>query len=236
MSIRSIRLAWLIPLLGFAACGDGTEPIAPESSLRPGEPQPATQLNVPEDHPGNPFYALLFNGLTPDSPHFFFPHANGWGAVAFERELGCVPPDFNLLLEFDFTPAFPGGPPRSMLCTLTVEGVQVWHNPPDPITVDPGPIFIMSRGLGDVPVVFARWDEIEAAMADAVLTLPELLALPSAMVGSADHFVALYVNGPAPDDRLMNRLSASGTLPDGRAFRVLAVERPAGTDYQVEFR
>jgi hypothetical protein len=236
MSTRITRLAWLVPLLGLAACGDGTELLAPESSLGPEEPQLATRLIVPDDHPGNPFYALLFNGLDPESPHFFLPHANGWGAVAFERELGCVPPDFNLLLEFDVVPAFPGGPPRSFLCTLTVEGFQVWHNPPNPLTVDPGPIFIMSRGLGDVPVVFARWDEIQAAMADAVLTLPELLELPSAMIGSADHFVALYVNGPAPDDRLMNRLSASGSLPDGRAFRVSAVESNAGTRYQVEFR
>jgi hypothetical protein len=236
MSSRIPRLALLVPLLGFAACGDGTEPIAPDSSLAPDEPRLAVRLDVPEDHPGNPFYALLFNGLLPESPHFFFPHANGWGAVAFERELGCVPPDFNLLLEFDFTPAFPGGPPRAFLCTLTVEGFQLWHDPPDPPTADASPIFILSRGLGDVPVVFARWDEIQAAMADAVLTLPELLALPSAMVGSADHFVALYVNGPAPDNRLMNRLSASGDLPDGRTFRVSAVESNAGTRYQVQLR
>lgn len=191
---------------------------------------------MPEDHPGNPFYALIFNGLDPEAPHFFFPHSNGWGAAAFERKLGCVPPDFNLLLEFDFTPAFPGGPPRPFLCDLTVRGFQVWHNPPDPIAVDPGPVFITSVGLGDVPVVFARWDEIEDAMADAVLTLPELLALPSAIVGSADHFVALYVNGPAPDDHLMNKLSAHGSLPDGRSFRVHAEESAAGTRYQVELR
>lgn len=235
MNTRTGYIGLLVPLLVAASCDTPTAP-STDSTLAPTEPESAVRLTVPEDHPGNPFYALIFNGLDRDGPHFFFPHADGWGAAAFERDPACVPPDFNLLLEFDFTPAFPGGPLRPFLCQLTVEGSQVWHNPPDPLAVDPGPIYIESRGLGDVPVVFARWDEIEAAMADDVLTVPELLALPSAMVGSADHFVALYVNGPAPPDRLMNRLSANGSLPDGRSFRVLGVESAAGTRYQVEFR
>lgn len=231
-----IHLAMLIALLGAIACDVTDGPLGSDPRLEPTVPDHATRLAVPDDHPGNPFYALIFNGLEPESRHFFFPHANGWGAAAFERELGCVPPDFNLLLEFDFTPAFPGGPPRPFLCTLTVEGYNIWHNPPDPDPVDPGPIFVMSRGLGDVPVVFARWEEIETAMADATLTLPELLALPSAMVGSADHFVATYENGPPPDDRLMNKMTASGSLPDGRSFRVKAVESASGTRYDVQLR
>lgn len=231
-----IHLAVLIALIAVVGCDEAAGPPSPERELTPAAPANATRLAIPADHPGNPFYALIFNGLTPESKHFFFPHEDGWGAAAFERELECVPPDFNLLLEFDFTPAFPGGPPRPFLCDLTVEGFQIWHNPPNPMPVDPGPIFVLSRGLGDVPVVFARWEEIQAAMADAVLTLPELLALPSAMVGSADHFIATYENGPPPDDRLMNKLSASGNLPDGRSFRVQAVESATGTRYEVVLR
>jgi hypothetical protein len=69
-----------------------------------------------------------------------------------------------------------------------------------------------------------------------VLTLPELLALPSAMVGSADRLTALYVNGPPPEDRPMNELSASGTLPDGRAFRIHANESMGGTGYRIDIR
>lgn len=234
MLIRPTRPALLLPIIGALACSGESTPAA----LDPGplEPQHAVHLNVPGEHPGNPFYALIFNGLEPESPHFSFPHSDGWGAAAFERELHCVPPDFNLLLEFDFTPAFPGGPPRPFLCDLTVEGYQVWENAPDPLPVDPGPIFVQTRGLGAVPVILARWEEITDAMADGVLTLPELLALPSAVEGSADHFVALYVNGPPPDDRLLNKLSASGSLPDGRHFRIHASESQGGTRYRVDIR
>lgn len=95
---------------------------------------------------------------------------------------------------------------------------------------------VMSKGLGAVPVVFAHWSEIETAMADMVLTLPELLALPSAIVGSADRLTALYVNGPRPEDRLMNKLSASGSLPDGRSFRIHANESAGGTGYRIDIR
>jgi hypothetical protein len=237
MGLPSPRQSCFLPVLALVVgCEAGGEMLEPAGPLPPAEADLAVRLRVPEDHPGNPFYALIFNGLTPESPDFFFPHSDEWGAAAFERRLECVPPDFNLLEEFDFTPAFPGGPPRPFLCPLTVSGYQIWHNPPDPLPVDPGPVFVMSRGLGAVPVVFARWDEIEEAMADLVLTLPELLALPSAMVGLADHFVATYVNGPPPDDRLLNKVSASGLLPDGRSFRVQGNESEAGTRYHVEIR
>ncbi len=52
---------------------------------------------------------------------------------------------------------------------------------------------------------------------------------------TADHFFAEYVNGTF-DDRLMNKVSASGTLPDGRSFRVFANESQARTSYQVVIR
>lgn len=236
MLTRLAGLALLVSLIAALSCAQPSEPVALDPESTQMGPLHSVHLDVPDEHPGNPFYALIFNGLAPESPDFFFPHSDGWGAAAFERQPECVPPDFNLLLEFDFTPAFPGGPPRPFLCELTVEGFQLWENRPDPLPVDPGPIFVQSRGLGAVPIVFARWSEITDAMADGILTLPELLGLPSAMVGSADRFVALYVNGPPPDDRLMNTLSASGSLPDGRAFRVHANESAAGTRYSVEIR
>jgi hypothetical protein len=231
----SSALTGLVALL-LAACEEVPSPMAPGANPDVDPPTEASRLAVPGDHPGNPFYALIFNGLEPESPHFFFPHDEGWGAAAFERELWCVPSDFNLLEEFDFTPAFPGGPPRPFLCPLTVEGFHIWDNPPSPLPVDPGPIMVLSRGLGAVPVVFAHWPELVAAMADGVLTLPELLALPSAIVGTADRFSAQYVNGPPPDDRLMNMLTAHGDLPDGRSFRVQATESQADTRYRIEIR
>lgn len=216
-----------------SGCDERPEPLTPRGAVPEG-PSHSVQLQVPADHPGNPFYALIFNGFDPEGPHFFFPHSDEWGAAIFERDLGCVPPDFNLLEEFDFTPAFPGGPPRPFLCRLTVNGFQVWEEAPGSEPVEGGPIFVMSRGLGHVPVVFARWSEIEAAMSDMVLTLPELLELPSAMVGSADRFIGVYANGAPPEHRLMNKVSASGTLPDGREFRIAANESENGTRYQVK--
>ena len=49
--------------------------------------------------------------------------------VFFYRSPDCVPADFNLLDSLDFTPAFPGGPPRPFLCELQIEGRALWHSP-----------------------------------------------------------------------------------------------------------
>lgn len=230
---RTLILPFAASFLLAAACDDATAPAAPDD-LRP---TLGVQLEVPEEHPGNPFYSPIHRN--PGS--FLFPRTEAWGAAPFERQLSCVPPDFNLLTLFDFTPAFPGGPPRVFRCTLTVEGFNVWENGPAP--VDPGPVMVQSRGLGAVPVVVARWNEIEAAMSDGVLTLPELLDLPSAMVGVADTYVANYVNGPLPLGFVMHKIVASGTLPNGRSFRVhvnsTCLELPCAEGevrYQIDIR
>lgn len=144
-----MKIQFVVPavamLLLVSACDDHTEPLTPARAAEPWARSGSVQLEVPAEHPGNPLYALIFNGLTSESPHF-----------------------------------------------------------------------------------------LDAAMSDLVLTLQELLDLPSAMVGSADRFVATYVNGPPPDDRLLNKLSANGTLPDGREFRISANEREGGTRYRVK--
>lgn len=80
------------------------------------------------------------------------------------------------------------------------------------------------NGLGAVPVVFAAWSEIEAAIADDVLTLPELLDLPSAMVGLADHYKETVVSGSLPSGQVAFRLNARGVLPDGRRFQLVYVD------------
>jgi hypothetical protein len=58
--------------------------------------------------------------LDDGSPYFF--HDDQWAAFVFLRLPSCVPADFNLLDQADFTPAFPGGPPRVFGCALTVDG------------------------------------------------------------------------------------------------------------------
>lgn len=168
-------------------------------------------LKVPEESPGPPFYSILQPG--------FYPHNEEWGIAPFGRELSCVPDDHNLLVLFDFVPAFPGGPPRPLLCPLTVEGHEHWQNGPG---IDPAPRQTQMRGLGAVPIVFAQWSEIQTAISDGVLTLPELLGLPSAMVGTAESYKEtdiLGFSGPHGAGKGMFKITARGTLPDGRSFR-----------------
>ena len=193
----------------LAGCNGSSSPVAVEQP--DGLEAASVVFKVPEESAGPPYYSPLQPG--------FFPNDGEWGAVPFERELGCVPGDHNLLLLFDFVPAFPGGPPRPFLCPLTVEGHEHWQHGPG---IDPAPRQTQFRGLGAVPIVFAEWDEIQTAIADGVLTLPELLALPSAMVGVGSFYKEtdiLGISGPHGAGKGMYKISASGSLPDGRSFR-----------------
>jgi hypothetical protein len=85
-------------------------------------------------------------------------------------------------------------------------------------------------------VVFARWDEVQAAMADAVLNLPELAGLPSAIAGTTDLFITLHLIEPTPEDRLMNRLETNGSMSDGRSFWNHASESQPGTRCLISIR
>lgn len=203
----------------FGACHDEgpTDTLRSESS---GSIEPAAvRLAVPDEHPNAPFYSPI--GLSPNTGALRFPRNEEWGAAPFVRDLGCVPPDFNLLSLFDLAPAFPEGPPRPFLCALTVAGHIVFEDGGPPPS---GLIQSQMHGLGAVPVVFAAWSEIEAAIADDVLTLPELLGLPSAMVGTADLYKETVVRGSLPSGQVAFRLNARGVLPDGRRFRLVYID------------
>src|SRR5687768_7895681 len=78
----------------------------------------------PGGTPGPPIYASVGSG--------FLPHTEELAVVFFYRSPACVPADFNLLDFLDFTPAFPGGPPRPFLCELQIEGRALWHSLDDP--------------------------------------------------------------------------------------------------------
>ena len=59
------------------------------------------------------------------------------------------------------------------------------------------------------------------ATADGVLTLPELLALPSAVIGTANQYTEtdiFGISGPLGAGRGMYKITARGTLPNGHAF------------------
>jgi hypothetical protein len=120
-------------------------------------------LNIPEDSEP-PIYANI--------QHDFLPHTEDWAVVVFYRSPECVPPDFNLLDFID--------PPAAFSCALQIQGHENWRSLDDPF-----PAKVLVHGTGAVPVWFVRWPELQAAVADDELTIGELAALPSLLIGSA---------------------------------------------------
>ncbi len=168
------------------------------------------RIEIPEDAPdGPPFYARVERSVHTD----VVPHTDAWGAVVFYRPFACVPPEFNLLNFFDVPGAFFCQP-------LSVEGFVVFRNAPPP--VDIAPMQAKWHGLGAVSVWFASWPEIQAAAADDVLTVNELIGMSSLLRGTADFFrETLHPTSILPDDGAVQpklTIVARGTLEDGRRF------------------
>lgn len=160
----------------------------------------AVRQSIPDEQAGPPFYARIEAQAI---------HTDEWAAIPFYRDPSCVPADFNLLSFFDI--------PRAFSCSLTVEGFVVWKNGPPP--QDFAPMQQVLREAGPVPVWLVSWPELESAMADGVLTIVELAALPSLQTGHADSFHEV-LHPLAGAQRGMIQLNARGTLADGRSFTV----------------
>lgn len=148
-----------------------------------------------------PFYARI--------EREFIAHDNEWAVIIFYRPPECVPDDFNLLDTIDFN-AFACTPP-------TTDGFAIWAGEP---WVSP-PIQIRIHEDGLVPVWFVGWDELQAAIADDVLTMPELEGLPSLLVGAADNYSEVLHPTDAHNVPMINYV-ARGYLEDGRSFFVHA--------------
>jgi len=184
------------------------------------------RVSVPEEDPGPPFYAAVERA--------FVPHTDEWAAITFLRQPNCVPDDFNLLDLFDVPAAFG--------CPLTVQGHLLYKNAPPP--VDDAPIMANLHGLGAVPVWFVSWPEMQSALADDVLTVPELLSLPSLRIGSASFFKETQHPGferpqGAGNGKIV--ITAHGTLTDGRTFqfqvREMGVKQQSVTRHiKIEFK
>ncbi len=162
------------------------------------------RVTVPEEDPGPPFYSSL--------ERIFVPHTDEWAAIAFLRQPGCVPDDFNLLDLIDVPAAFG--------CPLTVQGHLIYKNAPPP--VDGAPIQANLHGLGAVPVWFVSWQDMLSALGDDVLTVPELLSLPSLQIGSASFYKETQHPGHERPQGAGNgkiEINALGTLMDGRTFQ-----------------
>ena len=142
--------------------------------------------------PGPPLYA----NFAAD----FIPTDDGIVGIAFIREPSCIPTDFNLLLQFDVPAAFG--------CELTIEG-KAWRYE----ATDPFPFQMRLWGLGAVPIYFVDEAELAAATQDGVLTIGELQALPSLLVGFADSYLDVVHNdnqgGRGKGTEVLN---ASGTI------------------------
>jgi hypothetical protein len=161
-------------------------------------------LQIPEDSDA-PVYANFSRG--------FMPHTEEWAVVIFYRTPDCVPADFNLLDFFD-------PPPRPFLCDLQIKGRS---NSPSLDFPFPAEIFL--QGTGAVPLWFVRWPELQAAVADDDLTVAELAALPSLLIGSASFYHESIRNDIRGRRGGTSVVVASGTLTDGRSFQVQYTEK-----------
>jgi hypothetical protein len=190
--------------------------------------QAAVRLAIPSQDPGPPFYASI---ARPPGGQIF--QDGEWAAIPFLRATSCVPGDSNLLDGFD---------PRAFGCRLDVHGFAIYKNGPFPI--DPVPLYALLMGDGSVPVWFVRWSELRTAIADGELTIGELSALPSLLVGSASFFE--YVNQigvlrPQGEGNGKIEIASSGTLDDGRDFqfsvREMGVDQTSTLRHvRIEFR
>jgi hypothetical protein len=168
--------------------------------------QASVRVLIPSEDPGPPFYASI---ARPPGGQIF--QDGEWAAIPFLRATPCTLSDSNLLDGFDL---------RAFGCVLTVHGFAIYKNGSFPI--DPVPVYALLMGNGAVPIWFVRWSDLEAAIVDDDLTIGELAALPSLLIGSASFFE--YVNQigvlrPQGPGNGKIEIASSGTLNDGRDFQ-----------------
>ena len=189
-----VRSLLLLALCLSTACNE-QNPLAP-SRARTAIPALVEQSAGEPEPAGLPFYARLEGAFQPPALH-----SDEWAAIVFYRQPSCVPSGFNLLDFLDI--------PRAFGCPLTVDGFQIWKDPFPAL-----PIQVNITGLGAVPIWFMSWVELQAAMADGVVTIGELQGLNSLVVGSANSYRELL----HPGEHLV--MTARGVLEDGRQFSI----------------
>jgi hypothetical protein len=124
-----------------------------------------------------------------------------------------VPAEFNLLDFIDRSG-------RAFGCPLLIEGHSNWCSFEDPYPADS-----LLQGTGDVPAWFVRWPELQAAVADGELTVPELASLPALIIGTASFYQESIRNDIRGSHDANEAIAALGTLLDGRVFHVELTER-----------
>jgi len=100
---------------------------------------------------------------------------------------------------------------------MTTDSFAVFEHGPG---LDPGPYQARNRGLGTVPIWFIPTEDYLKASADGVLTMADLRC-SGAAVGTADFYSeTLHATEGAQVPLLV--VNATGTLEDGRSFRLHA--------------
>lgn len=187
----------------------------------PGTAFGAVRTEIPAEDPGPPFYARVERASVHTD---IVPNDGDWGAVVFYRSPACVPDGFNLMDLFD--------PPAAFGCSLTIDGFELWRNGPPP--EDMIPMFAKLDGLGATPVWFASWSDIQAAVADDVLTIGEVEDLPTLRMGTALVYREnLFPTDGAEEPKLWIR--AYGLLDDGRSFELRHFGREGRIETTIRF-
>lgn len=201
------RLALLFALPLFLAGCDSQSPsmTAPTDDAAAVRGGPTGELKglFRIESPMFPFYA---RAEPPSSVDGFAYHTDEWAAIVFYRDPDCVPAEFNL---FDFY-AIPG----AFFCAPAVDGFSLHV---EPLGMTPPKV---SQLHGDaVPIWFVPWNEaFQAAVANEVLTMAQLAAMPGLVKGVATTFrehLTSVENHPSP----MINITARGYIEGGGSFR-----------------
>lgn len=152
------------------------------------------ELAFPEDDPGPPFYARIAV-LGPD---VLLMESNGTVVIPMMRQVECIDPEFNLLDLYHV--------PNGFFCPLTLSGRGLIE-PNAPMGTFPA----IAYGVGsNMPVWFVDSDSLANAMADGVLTLPELEAL-NPRKGVASRYEEY--NKPRSEEDYLLVIESEGTIP-----------------------
>ncbi|WP_304517385.1 hypothetical protein [Cecembia rubra] len=151
------------------------------------------ELAFPEDDPGPPFYARIAV-LGPD---VLLMESNGTVVIPMMRQVECIDPEFNLLDLYHV--------PNGFFCPLTLSGRGLIE-PNAPMGTFPA----IAYGEGsNMPVWFVDSGLLANAMADGVLTLPELEAL-NPRKGVASRYEEY--NKPRSEEDYLLVIESEGTM------------------------
>lgn len=201
-------LVLLMALLPLSACSDDQSATMPEVQASSVDSPVRTTSPSAED-PGLPYYARV----EPAPPHVY--HDAEWAAIVFYRDPACIPDGFDLLQFF--------GAPAAFACTQLVSASSTWKEGP----FMGAPKTVNVTGMGAVPVWFFPTDVVLPALADDILTMGELEALPGRLMGSASRYQEILHPHPLPPvagggghaNPKLN-VTARGSVEDGRNFRL----------------